>query len=88
MAGPTYALRPYIHDLLYSAPPGPNKFKLGWRDGCETGISAAGNHRIKFYYKFTQQYTLVSDHAYYTGWKNGWNYCQRYLFQHYTRKIL
>lgn len=78
----------FQQDLLQEAPPGPTKFKLGWRDGCDTGISASGNQMHKFYYKFTQKYELVDDNVYYTGWKVGYNFCNRYVFRYMNRRML
>lgn len=72
-------------DLLQGTPEGPNNFKLGWRDGCRTGISATANHHGKFHYKFTQNYELAQDDEYYTGWRISWLVCQRYVFNFYAR---
>lgn len=72
-------------DLLHSTPDGPNKFKLGWRDGCYTGIAATANHHGKFFYEFTQNYQLAQDNEYYTGWRIAWLVCQRYVFNFYAR---
>lgn len=82
-AGPVW-----MQNILDDAPPGPQMFRIGWKDGCETGISATGNHWHKLHYKFTQQYDLVENHEYYTGWKIAWMYCQRYMFQFFMRDSL
>lgn len=76
---------PWAQKLLTEGPEGPPNFKLGWQDGCETGIATTGNHFQKFFYTFKQDSTLAQDPQYYTGWKNGWNYCQRYIFQYMKR---
>jgi len=68
-------------DLLTGSPKGPLMFRKGWKDGCDTGKSASGNHMQKFYYKFTQQHDLVSNEEYYSGWKVGWTFCNRYVFR-------
>lgn len=73
-------------DLIQGTPAGPNNFKLGWRDGCETGVSANANHFARPFYSFKQNYDLAQDHEYYTGWRIGWTFCHRYVFQFYKRK--
>lgn len=78
---------PWAQKMLKEGPEGPENFQLGWRDGCETGISTTGNHMHKFFYKFKQDSTLARDPIYYTGWKNGWSYCQRYIFQYLKREF-
>lgn len=79
-AGPVW-----MKDILEDTPPGPEMFRLGWKDGCQTGISATGNHIHKLHYDFTQQYQYLTNHEYYTGWKISWSYCQRYMFQFFLR---
>ncbi|MCD6034978.1 MAG: hypothetical protein K0R63_719 [Rickettsiales bacterium] len=79
---------PWAEDLLHEAPRGPINFKHGWRDGCETGISATANHFARFYYKFRQDYRLAQDNEYYTGWRLAWLYCNRFVFQYYKRDYL
>ena len=78
----------WMQGLLQGAPKGPHKFQLGWKDGCHTGIGATGNHHQKLFYGFKQDYKLALDHEYYTGWKIGWNFCQRYVYQYLFVKIL
>ena len=75
----------WMQDILHGAPEGPNKFKLGWHDGCQTGIAATANQHAKFFYKFTQQYELAQDNEYYTGWRIGMTVCSRYVYQFYKR---
>ena len=77
---------PAVRHLLYNSPPGPPKFKKGWKDGCHTGIHAVANHQHKYSFEFRQDYKLSSDSEYYTGWKIGWNFCQRYVYQYYFRQ--
>lgn len=78
---------PWAQKLLTQGPEGPPLFKQGWRDGCETGISATSNLYQKYFYKFKQDSTLARDPVYYTGWKNGFSYCQRYVFQYLKREF-
>lgn len=54
----------------------------GWVAGCETGASAAANHWYKFKYKFRQDAILAQNRVYYKGWKDAFDYCQRYIHQY------
>lgn len=73
--------------------PKPNKdgtphdsmYVKGWQDGCHTGISAVSNAWYKFYYQFRQDWELAQNQVYYKGWKDSFNYCQRYLYQWQSR---
>lgn len=79
---------PWMQDLLNQGPEGSTLFKLGWRDGCQTGISATSNAFQRHFYTFTQDYQMAQDPEYYTGWKTAWTFCQRYAFQYLRRSIL
>lgn len=79
---------PWAQKLLSQGPTNaPENFRQGWRDGCETGIATTGNHMQKFFYTFKQDSSLAQNPEYYTGWKNGWSYCQRYIFQYNKREF-
>jgi len=79
---------PWKQALLLEGPPGPPLFKEGWRAGCETGMAATANHLQKFFYRFKQDWELAQKPEYYAGWKVGWTYCQRYLFQYLKRDLV
>lgn len=73
---------PWKQDLLNEGPPGPPKFQQGWKDGCETAISANTNSLLKFSYTFKQDGYLAQDPVYYAGWKTAWEYCMKYTFNY------
>lgn len=79
---------PWAQKMLKEGPPGPPLFQQGWQDGCETGMSASSNLLQKYYHSFKQDSTLARNPTYYTGWKNGWSYCQRYVFQYLKRDVI
>jgi hypothetical protein len=79
---------PWMQEMLTQGPEGPTKFREGWRDGCESGISATSNQLQRSYYKFKQNYELSQDPVYYTGWKTAFDHCQRYVFQYLRRNII
>lgn len=84
MVGP-----PWMQDMLKNGPEGGNtSFKLGWRHGCETGISATSNRLQRSFYKFKQDYRMLEDPSYYTAWKTAFDYCQRYVAQYLRRNIM
>jgi hypothetical protein len=78
---------PWMQKMLTQGPDGPTNFKLGWRHGCETGISATANRLQRSFYKFRQDYRLAQDPTYYTAWKTSYNYCQRYTFNYLRRNL-
>ncbi len=78
--------QPWQQDLLEGAPPGPEKFQLGWKDGCHSGISVTGNLNQRQFYNFKQNSQLSTDAEYYTGWKVAYDYCQRYMFAYLQRE--
>ena len=79
---------PWMQKLLLEGPEGPTKFKQGWKDGCDTGISATSNRLQRSFYKFQQNYELSQDQVYYSGWKTAFDYCQRYVFQYLRRNMI
>ena len=86
-AGPPWA------EWMFEGPPKkegvtyPPLYVKGWQDGCHTGTSGSANHWYKFNYKFTQDWQLAQNRVYYKGWKDAFDYCQRYIYQ-YTRRGL
>jgi hypothetical protein len=58
----------------------------GWKDGCETGVSANTNAFYKYFNTFKQDWKKAQEEIYYKGWKDAFNYCGRYIYQ-YNRRI-
>lgn len=73
-------------DLFEDAPEGPEKFQLGWKDGCHSGISVTGNAHHKQFYHYRQNSALATNSEYYTGWKIAYDFCQRYFFAYLKRE--
>jgi len=85
------AAPPWQRWMFEGPPPGQEYTPLyveGWKDGCHTGASASVNHWYKFQYKFKQDSIKAQNKVYYKGWKDAFDYCQRYLHQWKTRKLL
>lgn len=81
---------------MYDGPPGakknPNKYHPtyveGWQDGCHTGVSMTTNHWYKFFYTFKQDAIKAQNRIYYKGWKDAFDYCQRYIYMYERRSFL
>lgn len=87
-------MRPNVGPLwkqkwLFEGPPNsPPKFKQGWQEGCESGISAFSNNLQRYFYKFKQDSELTQDKEYYIGWKIGWEYCKRYAYHALDTEVI
>ena len=65
----------FADDLKRASP----DFKLGWKDGCEVGMSAGSNTFYKIFYRnnAVDGYKMVGSPDYKTGWGNAFWYCYR-----------
>lgn len=87
-AGPPWA------QWIYDGPPDvpgvtyPPLYVKGWQDGCESGASASANHWYKFQHEFRQDWRLAQNRVYYKGWKDAFDYCQRYINQYNRRTLI
>lgn len=79
---------PFMQDLMNQGPDGPIEFREGWRDGCETGISATSNAFQRHFYSFTQDPDKAQDRVYYTGWKTAFWLCSRHVMQYLRRHLI
>lgn len=89
-----YSGAPWMQSMMDGPPQydGKNKdlpplYIKGWKDGCETGISANTNSVSKFFYSYKQDAKLVLNDTYYRGWKDSFDYCQRYTRMYYARQF-
>jgi hypothetical protein len=62
--------------------PYPPMYIKGWQDGCESGAQASANYLYRLKYKFKQDWELLDNREYMTGWDNAYNHCRKYLLQH------
>lgn len=58
----------------------PTKYKLGWKDGCESGISNMTETTYKTFYSFKQNAELRRDPTYYKAWKDTYDFCRHYVY--------
>ncbi len=81
---------PIWQQWMYDGPPPgqeyPPLYVLGWQHGCETGVAANANHYYKFYLRFRQDWQLAQNTVYYRGWRDAFDYCQRYMFEYLSRR--
>lgn len=57
-------------------PSGPPEYKLGWEDGCDSGMSAEGNYYYKLTFGFKKRPEMASNDQYKQGWNEGFSYCR------------
>jgi hypothetical protein len=62
--------------LYFIAPSGPPEYKLGWEDGCDTGLAASGNAIGKFAYGFKKRPEFGDNEIYKSAWNEGFTYCR------------
>lgn len=58
----------------------PNNYKLGWKDGCESGLSSMTSTTYKTFYSFKQDKTRRMDPTYYKSWKDAYTFCRHYVY--------
>jgi len=67
--------RPVV--LWYSEPEGPPDYKLGWQDGCDSGLSAEDSGYIyRAVYGFKKRPEMAENDQYKVGWTDGFTYCR------------
>lgn len=60
------------------APTGTPTFRAGWKDGCESGISAMGSLHHKATHHFAYDSTMLNSDEYHNSWRLGFRYCRWY----------
>lgn len=59
---------------MYTMPPGPSDYRLGYHDGCDAGYAYAGS---PFYEASDKTEPERKDKPYLTGWQSGFERCRR-----------
>ena len=58
-------------------PEGPPEFKLGWQDGCDTGLSAQDKDNLyRILYGYKKRPEMLDNELYKQGWNEGFSYCR------------
>ncbi|MBL0319489.1 MAG: hypothetical protein IPP74_09430 [Alphaproteobacteria bacterium] len=73
-------VRPMARIFTHMPENAPIEYQLGWKQGCESGISAMGNDFFKTFYHYTQSAELVHNEVYYKAWKDSFTYCRNYTY--------
>ncbi len=63
------------------APAGTETFRQGWRDGCESGISALGSLHYKATNSFRYDAAQLNSDEYHNSWRLAFRYCRWYTAQ-------
>ena len=63
--------------LWWAEPEGPQEFRLGWQDGCDTGLSAQDKETFyRYLYGYKKRPEMLDNELYKQGWSEGFNYCR------------
>lgn len=62
--------------LYFVTPAGPPEYKLGWEDGCDSGLAAQGGMVAKAAYGFKKRPEMFDNSLYNTSWNEGFTYCR------------
>ncbi len=62
--------------LGFVDPPGSPEYKLGWEDGCDSGLSAEGSWDYKLMYGFKKRPEMAASDQYKQAWNEGFSYCR------------
>ena len=63
------------------APEGSDTFKHGWKEGCESGISAMGSLHYKAAHHFEYDPSMLNSNEYHNAWRLAFRYCRWYTAQ-------
>jgi hypothetical protein len=71
---------------MFQKPPGNRMYHAdyvkGWQDGCESGAQSAANHLFRFKYKYRQDWRMLDNQQYVSGWEAAYSHCRKYIYQH------
>lgn len=62
--------------LYYVRVEGTPEYKLGWEDGCDTGVSAESGFSYILAYGFKKRPELANNEQYKSAWNEGFTYCR------------
>lgn len=62
--------------LYFVQPAGPPEYKLGWEDGCDSGLSAQAGGVAKAAYGFKKRPEFFDNSVYTSAWNEGFTYCR------------
>ena len=62
--------------LYMIEPQGPPDYKLGWEDGCDSGLSAQGGMIAKATFGLKKRPEMADNNSYNSAWNEGFTYCR------------
>ncbi|MEQ1789296.1 MAG: hypothetical protein ABL857_02515, partial [Rickettsiales bacterium] len=62
--------------LHFVSPSGSPEYKLGWEDGCDSGLSAEGGWADKMMLNFKKRPEMSANDQYKQAWNEGFTYCR------------
>jgi len=62
--------------LYLDSPSGTPEYKLGWEDGCDSGVAAAGSMVERMALGFRKRPELGENETYKSAWNEGFAYCR------------
>lgn len=73
--------KPLFYDNGFKdfAPEGTPTFRMGWRDGCQTGFHVTGDTHYKFVNNFQFKADFIEDDDYNEAWHMAFNHCRVYI---------
>ncbi len=60
----------------FTQPQGPPEYKLGWEDGCDTGVAATTSGINRLMFGFKKRPELGDNELYKSAWNEGFTYCR------------
>ena len=62
--------------IYFVEPQGPAEYKLGWEDGCDSGLSSISPAIYKMAFGFRKRPEFYNNQLYQTAWNEGFSYCR------------
>jgi hypothetical protein len=62
--------------LYMIEPKGPSEYKLGWEDGCDSGVASISPAIYKMAFGFRKRPEFYSNQLYQTAWNEGFSFCR------------
>jgi hypothetical protein len=60
----------------FTQPQGPPEYKLGWEDGCDTGVSSTTDGVTRLMLGFKKRPEFGDNEMYKSAWNEGFTYCR------------
>jgi hypothetical protein len=68
---------------MFTMPPGPPEYRVGYYDGCDSGYAYAGS---PFYQPLVAEPEAPAGEPYRTGWQQGFRHCLA-NYQHIQKTV-